>query len=160
MEFGLLFTKLFTSIFPCKKGKLKIFLIPYSTLDGFSNDTSHSSLRWVYRSGRIDCTINLFEFIVLPPQVGRNNKIVIFALPFLLWCQWSLLTWVTSSQQFVRIFFGNHTVMFHFDSCSWFFFVENRLHNFAIRCSTLIHIWWSTGQILPLVWTLIFLKNF
>ena len=34
----------------------KIFLIPYSTLDKLSNDTSLNSLRWIYRSAKIDWT--------------------------------------------------------------------------------------------------------
>ena len=34
----------------------KIFLIPYSTLDELSNGTSLNSLRWIYRSAKIDWT--------------------------------------------------------------------------------------------------------
>ena len=34
----------------------KIFLFPYSTLDGLFNDIFHNSLRWIYRSVKIDWT--------------------------------------------------------------------------------------------------------
>ena len=34
----------------------KIFLIPYFALDGLFNDTTHNSLRWIYRSAKIDWT--------------------------------------------------------------------------------------------------------
>ena len=63
---------------PCKKQK-KIFLIPYSTLDGLSNDTTHNSLRWLYRSAKIDWTkkaIWAFEYIVPSPTKGDRNYYV------------------------------------------------------------------------------------
>ena len=31
------------------------------------NDTTHNSLRWIYRSAKIDWTKNRFEYVVLPP---------------------------------------------------------------------------------------------
>ena len=49
----------------------KIFLIPYWTLDGLFNDTTHNSLRWIYRSVKIDWTKKKpVEYIVLPPSRG------------------------------------------------------------------------------------------
>ena len=47
-------TKLKTSITPRKKKKFKkIFLIPKSTLDELCSDTTHISLRCIYRSAKI-----------------------------------------------------------------------------------------------------------
>ena len=65
----------------------KIFLIPYSTLDKLSNDTSVNSLRWLYRSDKIVWTKkNPFEYIVPPPLnwVGTSkSNIEFFKLYFL-----------------------------------------------------------------------------
>ena len=76
-EIGLISTKILSSITPYKKRKLKkIFLIPYSTRDELSNDTSLNSLRWIYRSAKIHETKkNPFEYIVPPSsERGRNNN--------------------------------------------------------------------------------------
>ena len=39
----------------------KYFFIPYSTLDGRSDDTTHNSLRWLYRSATVFWTKNLLS---------------------------------------------------------------------------------------------------
>ena len=68
------FTRNFTqsSITPRKKTKIKkIFLILISALDQLLKDTTHISLRWIYRSGKIDWTKKIpFEYIVPPPTSG------------------------------------------------------------------------------------------
>ena len=52
----------------------KIFLIPYSTLDKFSNDTSLNSLRWIYRSAKIDWTKKpIWVYSSSPPQEGSEQ---------------------------------------------------------------------------------------
>ena len=58
----------------------KIFLISNSTLDELFNDTTHISLRWIYRSAKIHGTKkNPFEYIVPPPyKWGRNNYLVMW----------------------------------------------------------------------------------
>ena len=56
----------------------KIFLIPHSTLDKLSNDTSLISLRWIYRSAKIDWTKkkkNPVEYIVPPPPQEGSEQI-------------------------------------------------------------------------------------
>ena len=59
-----------------QKRKLNIiFWIPYSTLDGLSNDTSHNSLRLLYRSAKIVWTKKKrFDYIVPPPSRGVGTK--------------------------------------------------------------------------------------
>ena len=57
----------------------KIFLIPYSTLDKLSNDTSLNSLRWIYRSAKIDWTKKKPSWVYSsspPPQEGSEQKTV------------------------------------------------------------------------------------
>ena len=78
-EFTLFSPKFKPRYLPVKNKNQKIFLIPYSTLDKLSNDTSLNSLRWIYRSAKIDWTKkNPVDYIVPPPlNRGRNNKIVI-----------------------------------------------------------------------------------
>ena len=76
----------------------KIFLIPYSTLDKLSNDTSLNSLRWIYRSAKIDWTKkNPVEYIVPPPppplKRGRNKYltyVIVFQL-MKIFCQRNFL---------------------------------------------------------------------
>ena len=52
----------------------KIFFIPYSTLEVLFNDTTHNSVRWIYRSVKIVWTKkNPFEYIVPAPQEDRNK---------------------------------------------------------------------------------------
>ena len=55
----------------------KIFLIPYSALDKLSNDTSLNSLRWIYRSVKIDWTKKPIWVYSSPPPLkrGRNNEL-------------------------------------------------------------------------------------
>ena len=43
-------------ITPCKKQSRKSFLIPYSTLEDLSNDTTYNFLRWLYWSAKFDST--------------------------------------------------------------------------------------------------------
>ena len=59
-----------------KKMKIKkIFLIPYSTLDGLSNVTSLNALRWICRSAKIDWTKKtIWVYSSSPLMRGRNNK--------------------------------------------------------------------------------------
>ena len=59
-----------------KKNEIqKIFLISNSTLDELFNDTTHISLRWIYRSAKIHGTKkNPFEYIVPPPHKWGRNK--------------------------------------------------------------------------------------
>ena len=53
----------------------KIFLIPHSTLDKLSNDTNLNSLRWIYRSAKIDWTKkNPVEYIVPPPAPPQEGS--------------------------------------------------------------------------------------
>ena len=59
----------------------KIFLIPYFTLNKLSNDTSLNSLRWIYRSAKIDWTKKnpIWVYSSSPPlKRGRNNDFVIY----------------------------------------------------------------------------------
>ena len=52
----------------------KNFLIPYSTLDRLSNDTSLNSLRWIYRSAKIDWTKKpIWVYGSSPHKWGRNK---------------------------------------------------------------------------------------
>ena len=61
---------------PVKNQNKKIFLVPYSTLDELSTDTSLNSLRWIYRSAKIDWTKkNPVEYIVPPPSRGVGTII-------------------------------------------------------------------------------------
>ena len=59
------------------KTKIKtIFLIPNSTLDKLSNDTSLNSLRWMNRSAKIDWTKkNPVEYIVPPPPQEGSEQL-------------------------------------------------------------------------------------
>ena len=76
---SLYFLKIYTSITPCEKQKLKkIFLIPYSTMDKLSNYNSLNSLRWIYRSAKIDWTKNPFEYIVPSPSRGVGTIYLFF----------------------------------------------------------------------------------
>ena len=73
-----IFSKVYTSITPCKKRKSKkIFLIPYSTPDKLSYDTSLNCPRWIYRSAKIDGTkkpIWVYSSSPPPPQEGSEQK--------------------------------------------------------------------------------------
>ena len=55
----------------------EIFLIPYSTLDKLSNDTSLNSLRWIYRSAKIDWTKKnpIWVYSSSPLKRGRNKNV-------------------------------------------------------------------------------------
>ena len=54
-----------------KKFKKTVFFIPNSRLDELFNDTTHISLRWIYRSAKIYWTKkNPFEYIVPSPTSG------------------------------------------------------------------------------------------
>ena len=56
-EFTLFSRKFNPRYLPVKnENQKKKNLIPYSTLDKLSNDTSLKSLRWIYRSAKIDWT--------------------------------------------------------------------------------------------------------
>ena len=55
-EFTLFSQKFKPRYLPFEKENQKKILIPYSTLDKLSNDTSLNSLRWIYRSAKIDWT--------------------------------------------------------------------------------------------------------
>ena len=71
-----LFSRKFKPRYPLLKNEnQKIFLILYSTLEKLSNDTSLNSLRWIYRSAKINWTKkNPVQYIVPPPlKRGRNN---------------------------------------------------------------------------------------
>ena len=54
MEFTLFSRKFKHRYLPIRNENQKIFLIPYSTLDKHSNDTSLNSLQWIYRSAKTD----------------------------------------------------------------------------------------------------------
>ena len=71
-------TKLQSSITPRKKTKFKkIFLLLNSTLDQLFNDTTHISLRRIYRSAKIHWTKkNPFEYIVPSPTSGVGTIMV------------------------------------------------------------------------------------
>ena len=49
----------------------KIFLIPYSTLDELSNDTSLNSLRWIYRAAKIHGTKKKPIWVYSSPPLKR-----------------------------------------------------------------------------------------
>ena len=52
----------------------KIFLIANSTLDELFNDTTHISLRWIYRSAKIVWTKKpIWVYNSSPHKWGRNN---------------------------------------------------------------------------------------
>ena len=53
---SLYFLKFKPQYLPVKTENKKNFLTPFSTLDKLSNDTSLNSLRWIYRSAKIDWT--------------------------------------------------------------------------------------------------------
>ena len=57
------------------KLKNKIFLISNSTLDELFNDTTHISLRRIYRSAKKCLNKKPFEYIVLPPKSVVENSI-------------------------------------------------------------------------------------
>ena len=74
-EFTLFSRKFKPRYLPVKNENQKIFLIPYSTLDKLSNDTSLNSLRWIYRSAKIDWTKkNSWVYSSSPLKRGRNNE--------------------------------------------------------------------------------------
>ena len=78
-EFTLFSRKFNPRYLPVTNKNQKNFLIPYSTLDKLSNDTSLNSLRWIYRSAKIDWTKkNPVEYIVPPPSRGFGTKMKLY----------------------------------------------------------------------------------
>ena len=71
-------TKLWNSTTPWNKTKFKnIFQILNSTLDEFYINITHISLRWMYRSAKIDWTKKpIWVYSSSPDKWGRNNKIL------------------------------------------------------------------------------------
>ena len=58
-----------------KKNKIqKIFLILNSTLEELFNDTTHISLRWIYRSAKIDWTKKPIWVYSSSPTIGSEQK--------------------------------------------------------------------------------------
>ena len=75
-EFTLFSRKFKPRYLPVKNENKKNFLIPYSTLDKLSNDTSLKSLRWIYRSAKIDWT-KIWVYSSPPPpsrEVGTISS--------------------------------------------------------------------------------------
>ena len=73
-EFTLFSRKFKPRYLPIKNENQKNFLIPYSTLDKLSNDTSLNSLRWIYRSAKIDWTKKTqLSIYFLPAQEGSEQ---------------------------------------------------------------------------------------
>ena len=61
--------KFLTSIAPRKKNEILENLFNCQFYAGRAFDTTHISLRGIYRSAKIISTKNPFEYIVPPPQV-------------------------------------------------------------------------------------------
>ena len=64
-----------------RKQNSKKSLVSNSSLDVLFNDTTHISLRWIYRSAKIVWTKkNPFEYIVPPPTSGVGTVILTWSL--------------------------------------------------------------------------------
>ena len=109
-EFTLFSQKFKPRYLPVKTKIKKIFLIPYSTLDKLSNDTSLNSLRWIYRSAKIDWTKkSIWVYSSSPPlKRGRNNKVAgPCTINFALGWSWKITCcFLAGAQDLGRLAFG------------------------------------------------------
>ena len=97
-EFTLFSRKFKPRYLPVKNENQKIFLIPYSTLDKLSNGTSLNSLRWIYRSAKIDWTKKTQLSIYFPPPSRGVGTIKINSLQNLLTKIYLAEAWIFNIQ--------------------------------------------------------------